>query len=105
MINARPMVSSFNLDSDDENSCEDAWTNNPSDMGIDVGAVKSRITSLLSSYRREEGKIKKSTGTGKEPTSDQQSKEEVLQNLDLASNVNQPMGSVDPQSNESTTSN
>ncbi|KAG5869813.1 hypothetical protein JTB14_037548 [Gonioctena quinquepunctata] len=34
-------------------------------MGIDVDAVKSEITSLLSSYRREKGKIKKSTGTGK----------------------------------------
>lgn len=43
----------------------DAWTNISLDMGIDVDAVKSKITSLLSSYRREKGKMKKSTGTGK----------------------------------------
>ncbi|KAG5871793.1 hypothetical protein JTB14_023476 [Gonioctena quinquepunctata] len=43
----------------------DAWTNISLDMGIDVDAVKSKITSLLSSYRREKGKTKKSTGTGK----------------------------------------
>jgi hypothetical protein len=48
-----------------KNIKNDAWREIAGDIGCDVAVVKSKITSLLSSFRREKAKMKKSMGTGK----------------------------------------
>lgn len=48
-----------------KNKKHDAWIQIATVMKQDVASIKSKISSLLSSYRREKSKIKKSMGTGK----------------------------------------
>lgn len=43
----------------------DAWKKIATKVNCEVDDVKQKITSLLSSFRREKLKIKRSTGTGK----------------------------------------
>lgn len=48
-----------------KNKKHDAWAEIASELCCDVVAVKAKMTSLLSSYRREKSKTKNSMGTGK----------------------------------------
>lgn len=44
---------------------QDAWVEISSQLDCDVGSIKSKMNSLLSSYRREKNKHEKSIETGK----------------------------------------
>lgn len=48
-----------------KNLKNDAWLHVAGSVGCDVTSAKSKMSSLLSSYRKEKAKIKRSTGTGK----------------------------------------
>lgn len=43
----------------------DAWMYIAENMNCDVDVARQKMTSLLSSFRREKQKVKKTTGTGK----------------------------------------
>lgn len=47
------------------NKKQDAWEKIAAKLKCNVDAAKAKMNSLLSSFRRERGKIKKTTGTGK----------------------------------------
>lgn len=48
-----------------KNAKGDAWQSIAVNLSCDMNTVKNKMTSLLSSFRREKAKMKKSVGTGK----------------------------------------
>lgn len=48
-----------------KNFKSDAWAEISSKVGVQENECRDKIVSLLSSYRREKSRVKKSTGTGK----------------------------------------